>query len=281
MEEQNIEKLMKNYGKPHRMFVQAMLTRGIISSRDLKELFELICKRCDIELPADTAKLTKAFYFAINMKIYEKCNLKLVKVFDEANIAKNSFLLLVNKTDRSKDDNKLTIKDQTTFPPHEMEYLKLIVDNIMENPLREVTSTRALSISKDVNKNNKKIPAQEAEVILQKFKDHNWLAECQDSGAILLSTRFIYEMEPYLKEIYPDNVGTCAKCKKMVIRGIYCSNEDCESQYHIYCAHEKKEKIKCVKCKLELTDRTQEISQHKRVATKRKRAREESTSESD
>jgi len=281
MSDQTLEKLMKNYGKPHRMFVQAMLTRGIISSTDLKALFELICKRCDIVLPAETKDVTKAFYFEINKKINEKCNLKLVKVFDEANKGKNSFLLLVNKTDRSKDDNKLTIKDQATFAPHEMEYLKLIVDNVMENPLREVTSTRALSISKDVNKNNKKIPAQEAEVILQKFKDHKWLADCKDSGAILLSTRFISEMEPYLREIYTDLVGNCTKCGKIVVRGIDCSNEECECQYHIYCAHDPTVKYKCGKCKSELPDRTQENSQPNRSAPKRKRARVESSSESD
>jgi hypothetical protein len=34
------------YGKPHRMFIQAMLTRGIIPSSELKKLFELIMKRC-------------------------------------------------------------------------------------------------------------------------------------------------------------------------------------------------------------------------------------------
>ena len=34
------------YGKPHRMFIQAMLTRGIISSGELKKLFEVIMKRC-------------------------------------------------------------------------------------------------------------------------------------------------------------------------------------------------------------------------------------------
>ena len=33
------------YGKPHRMFIQAMLTRGIIPSGELKKLFELIMKR--------------------------------------------------------------------------------------------------------------------------------------------------------------------------------------------------------------------------------------------
>ena len=86
-------------------------------------------------------------------------------------------------------------------------------------------SFRALSISNHVNRNNKKIPAQEAEVILQKFKDHKWLADYEieqkepgtgksykpqrwiKTGIILLSTRFIYEMEPFLKEVYPNLVG--------------------------------------------------------------------------
>ena len=29
------------YGKPHRMFVQAMLTRGMVPSNELKKLFDL------------------------------------------------------------------------------------------------------------------------------------------------------------------------------------------------------------------------------------------------
>lgn len=308
--------IMKKYGRPHRMFVQAMLTRGIIASSELTDLFGLVCKRCEIELPADTKELSKAFYFAVNSKIVEKCNLKLVKVFDESKKGKSSFLLLVNKTDRSKDDNKLTIKDQATFPPHEMEYLKLIVDDIMENPLREVKETRALSISNHVNRNNKKIPAQEAEVILQKFKDHKWLADYEieqknregksynpqrwiKTGIILLSTRFIYEMEPFLKEVYPKLVGSCSapKCKKIVIRGINCPNEDCECQYHIYCLNDMKRKSRndegqievskpmCIKCDSELPEKFQTHENNRPrlapLSVKRKRVREESSSDSE
>ena len=61
-------------------------------------------------------------------------------------------------------------------------------------------------------------------MILQKFKDHKWLADYEieqknregksynpqrwiKTGIILLSTRFIYEMEPFLKEVYPKLVG--------------------------------------------------------------------------
>ena len=56
-----------------------------------------------------------------------------------------------------------------------------------------------------MNKNNKKIQSQQdAEIILHKFKDHKLLTNCKDTGAILLSTKFIFEMEAYLRENYPD-----------------------------------------------------------------------------
>ena len=59
---------------------------------------------------------------------------------------------------------------------------------------------RALSLHNKVIKSNKKIQSlQEAQIILQKFKDYKWLTTCEETGAILLSTRFIFEMEPFLR----------------------------------------------------------------------------------
>ena len=72
----------------------------------------------------------------------------------------------------------------------------------------------ALSLHKEVNKSNKKIQSQQdAELILDKFKDHKLLTKCKDTEAILLSTKFIFEMEAYLKENYPD-LPQCTKCEK-------------------------------------------------------------------
>ena len=92
--------------------------------------------------PKETTLAYKEFYLAINSKIEGKCGLKIVKCLDEEKFSKHSFMALVNKTDRSKDSNKLTIKDQVNFLPHEMEYLKLVVDNIMEDQLLELRETK-------------------------------------------------------------------------------------------------------------------------------------------
>jgi len=134
--------------------------------------------------------------------------LKLDVGLDEESPKKRPFLVLANRNDRSKDSNKLTIKDQVIFEPHEMDYLKLVLDEIMENPLRQIKSTRALNIAK----NMEKIQTQEAEAILQKLKNRKWLIE-NDLGIILLSTRFIIEMGPFIMDAYPDLVGKCTLCK--------------------------------------------------------------------
>ena len=44
----------RNYGDPHRMFVQAMMKRYSITVSEFDQLFETICKNCNIHLDAFT-----------------------------------------------------------------------------------------------------------------------------------------------------------------------------------------------------------------------------------
>lgn len=252
-----------NYGDPHRMFVQAMMNRCTIAASDFNQLFEMICKNCNIQLDTySKADKQKALILATNKVLESKCNMKVIKVYDEELVKKVSSLVLINRTDRSRDTNKLTIKDQLTFAPHELEYLKLILDEIMENPMRQIKSTKALNASKNLDKSTKKIQPHEAEMILQKFKDNKWLVE--KDGIILLSTRFIYEMEPFLKDVYTDFVNQCSLCRKIAIRCIECPNENCDSKYHAYCVREIRQKTgqnpKCSQCKSTLPERFEGVA---------------------
>ena len=246
------------YGDPHRMFVQAMMNRCTIAASEFSPLFEMICKNCNIQLDTYAkGDKQKALILATNKVLESKCNMKIIKVYDEELTKKVSSLVLINRTDRSRDTNKLTIKDQLTFAPHELEYLKLILDEIMENPMRQIKSTKALNVSKNMDKNTKKIQPHEAEAILEKFKDNKWLVE--KDGIILLSTRFIYEMEPFLKNVYTDFVNQCSLCRKIAIRCIECPNENCDNMYHAYCVREIRQKTgqnpKCSQCKSTLPER--------------------------
>lgn len=272
---EDVDAIFSIYGDPHRMFVQSMMSRSIISATEFTALFELIFKKCNIQMRlGNIGQRQKMFILTCNKMLEEKCNMKILKVLDEESPKKISFLVLTNRADRSKDTNKLTIKDQHNFAPHELEYLKLVLDEIMENPMRQVKSTKALNIAKNLDKSTKKIQAHEAEAILQKFKNHNWLRETS-SGTILLSTRFIYEMEPFLKETYPDYVGKCTLCRKIAIRSIECSNENCHSQFHAYCA--KGIDHRCNQCKATLPERRQDNG-HRQTASASDQTQTPSTS---
>ena len=129
--------------------------------------------------------------------------------------------------------NKLTIKAMVTFAPFELEYLKIVVKYIMESEAKEISQTHALHKIGEVA--SRKLTQTEAEKILQKFKDHEWLRFSPDKPNIRLSTRFIAEMEPFIKKNYKGLFYECkeVKCGKMVIQRVKCEN--CEASYHIYC----------------------------------------------
>jgi len=264
---EDVDAIFSIYGDPHRMFVQSMMSRSIISATEFTALFELIFKKCNIHMRlGNIGERQKKFILTCNKMLEEKCNMKILKVLDEESPKKISFLVLTNRADRSKDTNKLTIKDQFNFAPHELEYLKLVLNEIMENPMRQVKSTKALNIAKNLDKSTKKIQAHEAEAILQKFKNHNWLRETS-SGTILLSTRFIYEMEPFLKETYPEYVGKCILCRKIAIRFIECPNENCDSQFHAYCAKGIEYRCNQLQCKSTLPERRQDNGHRQTAST--------------
>ena len=141
----------EEYGNEHRLFLQAMMARGIISNAEFKPLFELCLKKCNVALPEQGDQATRAykqFLNCINRKIEEKCSLMILKVFDEEASKKVSYLMLANQVDRSGESSKLTIKAMVSFAAHEIEYLKVIVGNILENPMRELDSIGAVNLSK-------------------------------------------------------------------------------------------------------------------------------------
>ena len=100
-----------NYGDPHRMFVQAMMNRCTMAASEFNQLFDLICKNCNIQTDTYTKSEKQRLLILTASNVLEKkCNMKIVKVFDEEHSKRVSSLILINRTDRSRDTNKLTIK---------------------------------------------------------------------------------------------------------------------------------------------------------------------------
>lgn len=236
---------MKEYGDSHRMFAQAMLSRGIVNGLEITNLFKICCQKGELEID-DPAQDKKDFLLCVNSRL-SKLNLKLKNIADEVDTDKKSFLALVNLTDRSNETSKLTIKAMNTFAPFEIEYLKLIIEAIIYEPGKQVGLTMALNACSSVK--TKKLGVVDAQRILDKLHQNKWLIINRDK--LRFHPRFIAEMEPWLKDMYPDFVNTCTACQKLVIKSLYCPNEDCEGVYHIHCIYDRKVKNrgKCLRCK--------------------------------
>jgi len=156
----------KKYGEPHRMFVQGLMTRGIIGPDEFDHLFNLCLIRANVKPPEMDTKFRqeakKAFITTIRNTIESKTSLKLILVYNEERKDKKRGLLLSNQMDRSDDSNQLTIKAMVTFLPHELEYMKLLIKAIIDNPMRELQQTVALNMSKKVKK--KKVTLAQSQV---------------------------------------------------------------------------------------------------------------------
>jgi len=242
----------KKYGRPHQMFVQGLMTRGIIDPDEFDHLFNLCLLRAKVKPPMKNTdhrqRAKKAFISTIKSTIESKTSLKLLLVYNEESKQMKRSLLLSNQMDRSKDSNQLTIKAMVTFLPHEIEFLQLLVHEILDDPMREIPQTPALNLSKKVKK--KKMTLDECNELLERLMEHKWLVISKDSN-IRLSTRFIYEMEPFLKDEYGHIQDLkCTSCHKIVIRSIECPNLDCDSQFHVYCANASKSR--CIVCEEDL-----------------------------
>ena len=194
-------------------------------------------------LSDESKRAKKDFITCIRNKIEEKTNLRLIHVYNEERKTKVRSLMLANRMDRSTDSNKLTIKSMVTFSPHELEYLRLLVDAILNDPMRELEQIKALNLGKKVKR--RKVSVSQTEIIVEKFIEHKWLV-LSSLNNIRLSTRFIYEMEPFLRNVYRNKSLNCNLCEKIVIRSVECPNKSCDLQLHSYCAALRSNQ--CFKC---------------------------------
>lgn len=140
---------------------------------------------------------------------------KIVKAIDEDFRIRKNHYVLVNRLDRSSDSTQLTKKAMVDFSPAELEYLKLIMEEIVESEEREIGHTKALNLTRNVK--TKSMKPNDGQNVLSKFVDRLWLKKNSERNTIRLSTRFIAEMEPYLDaEI---QLQKCFLCKnKLVVR---------------------------------------------------------------
>lgn len=241
----------QRYGDEHRIFLQGIMCNGILDQKAVRNLFEIAMARVEGDIPEElrerdlrAALLVKSINDELDRN---KLNMKIIKISEEDRRKKQTSYVLVNRMDRSDDSTQLTRKAMVDFQPFELEFLKLLVAEIICSDDRQVEEIPALHLHNRVK--TKAMRPQEAEDVLHRFIEQNWLKK--DVEWIRLSSRFIAEMEPYLKEVHANDISDCRLCRTTVIRAVIC--EECQTSYHLYCLASKlppeATAAKCIECK--------------------------------
>lgn len=236
------------YEDEHRFFVQGIMYKGVLNSREVNLLHEKALRKCGIEVPEkrkDQQDLLLANIKTINEEL-DTVGLTIRKGVDED--TGESYFMLINTQNRMVGQNKdLACKVQTQWSAAELDFLRLLATEILQSEEKSISSRLALNLMDQVG-GGKKLSMSEAEKTINRLIQAKWLKTVD--GDIALDVRFLGEMEPWMMDVM-GGVAKCQICRKVVVRGIYCTCED-SIAWHKYClAKQSKAGVttKCKKCK--------------------------------
>ena len=202
----------ESYSDEHRIFLQGIMSRGILCAEEVHTLLKMSCGRCNVEIPPDSTgrmEKLKKFIQTINKEL-EGLGFQIKKALDEDKPDRAAFFVLCNNYDRSQEATQLTVKAMVNFTPHEVEFFKRLMEEILKSEAKELSPTAALNVANFVgrsadgtNASNKRFTQQDGEQAIRKFVEHKWLKydDPEKKMQLRLSTRFLAEMDSYLKEL--------------------------------------------------------------------------------
>ncbi|KAK2176673.1 hypothetical protein NP493_647g00000 [Ridgeia piscesae] len=214
----------------HRLFLQSFMSRGILPSKEVRQLYQQACER--FGEASDLGRLAE-FVNRINIKI-SPLHLQIKKGINEVTAAQ--YYGLVNTAE--SDITRLS----STYTVNELEFYKKIIESIVDSDDGVMSSTDALNLTSQLEK---KMLKKDAEDLISKFERDNWL-ELNPKGEIALSTRAILELDQYIQNQYPNLAVKCNMCHRLCLQGETCSR--CDVKLHFSCAEryfDKQEKHHC------------------------------------
>jgi len=223
-------KMPSDYGNQHRMFLQAMVSRGVATSPEARRLYKLCCQKYGVEV--DNVDGLASFINAINRRIKD-IRLELRKTLCEETDTHNLVLI-------SSQDGPIP-RLSTDYTPVELEYFKKLVELILESEVGKVSSIRALNLVDDVQG---KMSKKDAERLIARMVDAKWLLKKE--GVVSMTARCVLELEPYLRAVYSDVIRECNICRQIELQGLGC--EHCQMRIHKACAKKRFSQVNDPKC---------------------------------
>ncbi|KAK3927724.1 Non-structural maintenance of chromosomes element 1-like protein [Frankliniella fusca] len=226
-----------SYTDMHRMYLQAIMSRAIISRisalRLLKEVTALLGYRSPIK-DSDVSETIAEINTRISEFGQEIKEIRSEKDGEE-------FIVFVNLVDNStifeKVNHAYTIREREVF--------RLLLEAVvMAGTYGSVSTMDALHL------NVPNMKAGEIQDTIDKLVSDQWFLET-DSGRLVPAPRLIAEFDMYLKNNFHDHVNVCL-CNNVVFYGVQCPHCDHISHRHCFILFNRRNTTtehKCPSCK--------------------------------
>ncbi len=210
--------MMKN---SHKAFLQCFMSRGILTNKEVREWHKRAVETYDGAEGFDNKRLAE-FVNTINLNI-KPMHMEIKKIIDEA--TGTHCYGLTNTV-----ESEIT-RVASDYSPAEHEFFKKLVEQLVESDTGSLTSIECLNLVHTLE--NVKMTKKEAEALLGRLQQDNWVQKSQKSGGYSLAPRSLLELEQYIIETYPD-VTKCNMCSQLCLQGHCCG--ECDAKMHFHCA---------------------------------------------
>ncbi|KAL0832154.1 hypothetical protein ABMA28_001616 [Loxostege sticticalis] len=207
------------YGKIHRYLLRSIASLGVLSVTDAKRILTSFTDE-EISLVQDLVK-------EINDEIRPlQQEIKITN--DELTNEEVVVFLSLGYDDATKAQN--------IFSATELEYFRVLIEQIMTTEARQITGIHAINLVGGMKASFTKTDAQK---LLNTWCRMRYLDKDQNNYA--LGVRAIHEFEGYLRQNMPDTIEECSLCKQIVFRGCNCPM--CGQAIHTRCLNKYLEKV--------------------------------------
>ncbi|KAK0210670.1 Nse1 non-SMC component of SMC5-6 complex-domain-containing protein [Desarmillaria ectypa] len=230
-----------------RIFLQAVLSRGVLSENLAKILWARsveVVKAADenVNIQYTGSDLSWDDFVARVNKSLDALDLGFRLVQDE--LTGKKMYVLANL----KDDEVAQLA--TDYTAGEIAFFKAVVEQIMLAP-REAYSVSSLAALREVSQVKPTMSKSQAEDVLASLVTNGWLLKSK-RGRYSLSMRTQLELQPYLKNTYPDDILECTICQEMVTKGFACHTLNCKVRVHAYCfTQTRRHRSSCPACNVD------------------------------
>lgn len=212
------------YGQFHRYFLRTVASQGAISMNDAQAIVQKFNEGEETSVQ-DVVK-------SINDEIrpYQQ-EIKITS--DEVTNEKIIVFLSLGYDEATKAQN--------IFSANELEYFRVLLEQIMTTESRQITEMNAINLASSMKSTFTKSDAQR---MLNTWHRMKYLDKDQNNYA--LGVRAVHEFEGYIRQNMPDTVEQCCLCKQTVFRGYNCPA--CALAIHNRCLMGYLEKIQKWPC---------------------------------